>query len=102
MGQQTLAGTDLTERRRQYRAPVNEGLLDAADSETWPTHEYHCFARVVLDNVSGAEWTVHVRGRPAYKHLSRRELAAAVPLAERMLTQGAPLVKRLDERSLWW
>ena len=102
MNQRSLDGTDLTERRRRYRALVEERLPAAADPDTWPIHADHCFARIVLDNVFGGEWTAHVPGRPAYEHLSPRELATAIDLAEGMLTRGAPLVKQLNRRSLQW
>ncbi len=103
VGQQTLDGTDITDRRERYRELVGERLPKTAQQAgTWPIDEDHCFARVVLDNVFEDEWYDHVGGRPVYKHLSPDELTAAISLAERLLEQGAPLVRELNERSLRW
>jgi hypothetical protein len=103
VGQQTLEGTDITDRRERYRTLVDERLPAAArQAGTWPVRHDHCFARVVLDNVFQDEWYDHVDGRPAYEHLSANELETAIGLAERMVGRGAPLVEELNERSLRW
>lgn len=103
MGQQTLDGTDITDRRERYRTLVDDRLPEAAArAGTWPIAEDHCFARVVLDNVFEDEWYDHVDGRPAHAHLSADELAAAIDLAEELLDRGAPLVAELNDRSLRW
>jgi len=97
VGQQTLDGTDITDRRERYRELVGERLPKTAQQAgTWPIDEDHCFARVVLDNVFEDEWYDHVGGRPVYKHLSPDELTAAISLAERLLEQGAPLVREVN------
>lgn len=101
MEQRTLGGANLTARRKRYRTLVHERLPAAADrADDWPLHHDHCFARVVLDGVFEGVWYDHVDGRPAYKHLSADELAAAIDIAERMLQSGAPLVSKLNGRSL--
>ena len=103
MGQQTLDGTDITDRRERYRTLVEDRLPAAArEAGDWPIREDHCFARVVLDAVFEDEWYQHVDGRPAYEHLSAEELDAAIDLAERLLERGAPLVDALNDRSLQW
>lgn len=103
MGQRTLDGTDITDRRERYRTLVEERLPEAArQAGTWPIQEDHCFARVVLDSVFEDEWYDHVDGRPADEHLSAAELAAAIDHAEALLERGGPLVEALNDRSLRW
>ncbi|ERH10494.1 MAG: hypothetical protein J07HX64_02269 [halophilic archaeon J07HX64] len=103
MGQETLGGEDLSELREAYRRKVNEELPEQAQrSDGWPIHLDHCFGRVVLDNLFEDEWYDHVDGRPAYEHLSARELRAAIDIADRMLESGQPVVEELNENSLRW
>ena len=102
MGQRTLDGDDISELRAAYVRRVTEELPRAARREGWPIRDDHCFARVVLDNVFGDAWYGHVDGRPAYRHLSPAELAAAVALADRMLEAGRPAVEALNRDSLRW
>ncbi len=103
MGQQTLDGTNITELRERYRTLVSGRLpMAAQQAGTWPISHDHCFARVVLDNVFAETWDNHLKGRPAYKHLSTNELETAIDLAERMCECGKPLVETLHERSLRW
>jgi hypothetical protein len=103
MGQETLDGTDLTSLREAYNERVTEQLPARAQAnEEWPIRHDHCFGRVVLDNVFEDEWYDHVDGRPAYDHLSAAELEAALDIADRMLTAGAPAVEELNANSLRW
>lgn len=103
MGQRTLNGDDLSGLRAEYTRKVNEELpKEAQNSEGWPIHLDHCFARVVLDNLFGDEWYSHVDGRPAYKHLSQSELQDAIEIADRMLSEGRPVVAELNRNSLQW
>lgn len=103
MGQRTLDGADLTERRKRYSCLVNERLPAAAQAgEGWPIQDGHCFGRVVLDNLFEDEWYDHVGGRPAYEHLSAAELEAAIGIAAEMLAAGRPLVEEFNENSLRW
>ncbi|QKG94202.1 hypothetical protein HPS36_14960 (plasmid) [Halorubrum salinarum] len=103
MGQKTLGGDDLSALRAQYERKVNEELPARAQrSGDWPIRHDHCFGRVVLDNLFGDEWYGHVDGRPAYRHLSRDELRAAIDIADRMLEAGRPAVVELNRNSLEW
>jgi hypothetical protein len=103
MGQETLGGDDLSALRAEYDRKVNEELpARARGSGDWPIRHDHCFARVVLDNLFGDEWYSHVDGRPAYRHLSRGELQAAIDIADRMLKEGRPAVTELNRNSLGW
>jgi O-6-methylguanine DNA methyltransferase len=66
----------------------------------WPVHLDHCFARIILDNVVGADkpWTDVVKA-PAVKNMSSEQLQAAIGLGEEIATGKANLVE-LDEWSL--
>ena len=103
MGQETLDGVDLSALRAEYHHKVSDALpAQARASGDWPIHADHCFARVVLDNLFQDVWYDHVNGRPAYKHLSRDKLEAAVAIADRMLAGGKPVVADLNKNSLQW
>lgn len=103
MRQTTLDGGNLSELRAEYTRKVNGELpAQAQSSDGWPIHLDHCFGRVVLDNLFGDEWYSHVDDRPAYKHLSQKELREAVEIADRMLTEGKPAVEELNQNSLRW
>jgi hypothetical protein len=103
MGQRTLGGDDLTALREEYLRRVTEDLPERArERGDWPIDRDHCFARVVLDNLFGGEWSDHVDGSPAYERLSADELRAAVAIADRMLAEGRPAVEALNRRSLGW
>ena len=103
MGQQTLSGTDISTLREEYLQKVTEELpAKAQTSDGWPITDDHCFARVVLDTLFEDEWSRHINGSPAYKQLSEDQLRAAITIADRMLTDGRPAVKELNEQSLRW
>jgi hypothetical protein len=55
-----------------------------AERHAWPISNDHCFMRVCLDTAIGAPWHMHVR-RPAIRHLSDSQLAAAIAVAEALL-----------------
>ncbi len=103
MPQRTLDGEDISQRRETYRRRIHEELPERAqNSDGWPIHLDHCFARVVLDNLFEDEWYSHVDGRPAYESLSAQELDAAIEIADRMLEEGQQAVAELNENSLRW
>lgn len=103
MDQTTLDGDDISELRAEYDSKVHTRLPERAQAEGgWPIQLDHCFARVVLDNVFEDEWYEYVNGRPAYKHLSTEELAAAIDIADRMLDEGSQVAAELNKRSLEW
>ncbi len=90
--------------RRRYRELVDDALPAAAVREGWPIRRDHCFGRVLLDDAVGACW-YDVLGRgpgAAYRRLDDDRLAHAVAQGERMLTDGEPVVRALDDRSLAW
>ncbi|KAK2596531.1 hypothetical protein N8I77_013417 [Diaporthe amygdali] len=66
----------------------------------WPVQLDHCFARIILDNAIGKDrpWN-QVLKSPAYKHMSREQLEAAITFGEKLSTGDEDLVA-LDEKSL--
>ncbi|WP_237477620.1 hypothetical protein [Lichenibacterium dinghuense] len=56
-------------------------LPGMAREHRWPIHLDHCFMRVCLDAALGAPWTATVR-RPALRHMTDAQLAAALAVAE--------------------
>ena len=82
---------DLTRRR----------LPAAARERGWPIHLDHCFMRVLLDHAYQDEWTGHVEGRPAYKHVPEERLARAVEAGRAALSGEADLAA-MNRRSLDW
>ncbi len=88
---------------QRYVALVREALPAAALAQGWRLQRDHCFGRVLLDDAVGACWyDVLDRRRTAFRQLDDRQLAGAVALAERLLTQGDALLAQLDDRSLAW
>ena len=88
--------------RARWLELTRERLPARARAEGWPLRLDHCFQRVLLDQACGGRWYDHVAGRPAYRHLDARRLAAAVALGERLEREGEPLLRRLDADSLGW
>jgi hypothetical protein len=88
----------------RYRALVLGELPRRARAGRWVVTDDHCFGRIVLDHaVAGCWYDVLDRRRsPAFAQLSDEQLAGAVALAERVLTEGDPLLRRLDAQSLAW
>ena len=88
----------------RYRALVLGELPWRARAGRWVVTDDHCFGRIVLDHaVAGCWYDVLDRRRsPAFAQLSDEQLAGAVALAERVLTEGDPLLRRLDAQSLAW
>ena len=73
-------------------------LPGMAAAHTWPIRLDHCFMRVCLDAAIGRPWHEAVR-RPAVRHLTDAQLAAAVDVAERVARDPASL-PALNEASL--
>ena len=69
-----------------------------AAEQRWPIRLDHCFMRVCLDAAVGVRWDTVVR-RPAVRHLSLSQLAAAVEHAERIAAEPA-LLPALNRASL--
>ena len=118
--------TDRAALLRRYRELVLDELPRRARAGRWVVTNDHCFGRIVLDNTVGGCWydvldrrsdrtdpdasdPHSVRAgrptpdrRPAFAQLDDAQLAAAVALAERVATEGDPLLRELNARSLAW
>jgi hypothetical protein len=88
----------------RYRMLVDEALPAAARDGRWSVRLNHCFGRVLLDDAVGGCWYDHLdrKAGPAYRQLDDDQLAGAVALGERLLTEGDVLLRTLDARSLAW
>ena len=88
----------------RYRELVLNELPRQARAGGWVVTLDHCFGRIVLDHAVGGRWYDRLDRRhpPAFAQLDDERLAAAVQLAERILTEGDPLLRRLDDQSLRW
>ena len=73
-------------------------LPGMAPAEGWPIRLDHCFMRICLDAAIGRPWHEAVR-RPAIRHLTEPQLAAAVAIAERIQAEPA-LLPGLNRQSL--
>ena len=86
----------------RYRSLMRE-LPAAARRERWVLRDDHCFGRVLLDAAVGGCWYVVLdRRRTAFLQLDDAQLAHAVALGERLLEEGDPLLRELNDRSLAW
>ena len=65
-------------------------LPGMAAGHGWPIHLDHCFMRVCLDAALGSPWTAAV-GRPAVRHMTDAQLAAAVAVAEGVAAEPGTL-----------
>ena len=88
----------------RYRALVDGDLPEAARRDGWVLRLNHCFGRVLLDDAVGGCWYDHLdrRAGAAYRQLDDDQLEGAVALGERLLTEGDPLLRELNARSLAW
>jgi len=78
---------------------LTRDLMPAMAAEhRWPIRLDHCFMRVCLDAAVGAPWSDRVK-RPAVRHLSDDQIAAAVGIAEAIVGRPETLAA-LNERSL--
>ncbi len=95
--------TDRAGLEASYRSLVREQLPAAAREHRWSLRDDHCFGRVLLDDAVGGCWyDVLDRRRTAFVQLDDAQLAGAVALGERLLVEGDPLLRELDDRSLAW
>ncbi|MGY1664523.1 hypothetical protein [Geodermatophilus sp. SYSU D00696] len=92
------------ELEARYRELVLRELPRRAREGRWVVRNDHCFGRIVLDHAVAGRWydVLDRRRSPAFAQLSDEQLAGAVALAERVLTEGDPLLRELDAQSLAW
>ena len=89
----------LDDLRAEWRRWMGERLPAVARSHPeWPIRLDHCFGRVVLDAVYGRPWR-EVLKPPAWRHMDRRALEAALDLAAAIAEGRVDLVE-LNRRSL--
>ena len=88
----------------RYRELVLHELPRRGRAEGWVVTLDHCFGRIVLDHAVGGCWYDQLdrRRSPAFAQLDDEQLVAAVQLAERIVAEGDPLLRRLDDQSLRW
>ena len=99
-----MSDTDRADLETRYRDLVLRELPRLATAGRWIVRADHCFGRIVLDHTVGGCW-YHVLDRrrgPAFTQLSDDQLRSAVTLAERILTEGDPLLRALNQQSLRW
>lgn len=90
------------ELRATYLDLINHQLPTKVQRVPMPVRWNHCFARIVLDNLCGSCWYEHFSCRqPAYRQLSREQLAGAIAIAESILRQP-DLCYELNRKSLRW
>jgi hypothetical protein len=69
----------------RYLDLVNRQLPEAAKHDSrYPVRFNHCFARIILDTLCGGEWYQHIP-KPAYKHMTERQLQEAIALGHQFL-----------------
>jgi hypothetical protein len=92
------------ELESRYRRLVLHDLPRRAVEGRWVVRADHCFGRIVLDHTVGGCWydVLDRRRGPAFTQLSDDQLRSAIALAERILTEGDPLLRRLNDQSLRW
>ncbi|MCV7420457.1 hypothetical protein H7K45_07890 [Mycobacterium yunnanensis] len=90
--------------KRRYRHLVQEDLPRLGRAGAWVVTQNHCFGRILLDHAVGRCWyeVLDRRKGPAFDQLDDDQLAYAVELAERVVREGDPLLRRLNDQSLRW
>lgn len=87
----------------RYAELVRTELPRRAAERGWVLRLDHCFGRVLLDAAVGGCWyDVLHRRAPAFRQLDDAQLARAVELGERLLAEGDPLLRALNDQSLRW
>ena len=97
-------GSDPTERAKletEWLTLTQATLPALAKSYHWPVSADHCFMRILLDAVHKARWDSVVTKRPAYKHIGKAQLVAALALGQQVAAGEADLWS-LNTQSLRW
>ena len=99
-----MAEPDRAGLEARYRELVLRDLPRRAVDGRWVVRADHCFGRIVLDHTVGGCWydVLDRRRGPAFTQLSDDQLRAAIALAERIVADGDPLLRRLNDQSLRW
>lgn len=96
-----LTPSDRAALEQEWLTLVRHDLPALARSRDWSIALDHCFARVLLDNAVAGCWYDAFPRRPAYRHATDTQLAAAVRLA-REAAAGTLDVAAANARSLVW
>lgn len=96
-----LSPEDRAALQQEWLALTRHDLPALATARGWPIALDHCFARVLLDNAVGGCWYDSIPRRPAYRHATDTQLAAAVRLA-RAARDGSLDLHAANARSLAW
>ena len=80
---------------------TRQTLPALAKERGWPVSADHCFMRILLDAVHEGQWDKAVQRRPAYKHIHKEQLEAAITLAKSIVANEADLWA-LNAQSLAW
>jgi len=86
---------------QQWLTLIRHDLPTLAAGRAWPITLNHCFARVLLDNAVGGCWYDAIPRRPAWRHATDAQLAAAVALG-RQAAAGTLDMEGANARSLAW
>lgn len=78
----------LEELRKEYLFLINERLPSEID---YPVKNNHCFARIILDYISGCKWDTKLT-KPGYKQLTEAQLFLAVTRMKRWITNRNTLI----------
>ena len=75
-------------------------LSKSPTQEVWPVHRDHCFARIILDSVTGygKPWTSRLKS-PAVKNMSPEQLRRCVSLGH-AIAEGREDLSSLDAQSV--
>ena len=96
--------TDPLERAKleaEWLTLTRATLPALAKTRRWPVSADHCFMRILLDAVHKARWDCVVTKRPAYKHIGKAQLVAALALGQQVAAGEADLWS-LNTQSLRW
>ncbi|GGG02228.1 hypothetical protein GCM10007304_15260 [Rhodococcoides trifolii] len=95
---------DRDELRARYRHLVKTELPSLGVAGRWVVVKDHCFGRILLDHAVGACWydVLDRRRSPAFDQLDDEQLTSAVEMADQIVREGDPLLRRLNTQSLVW
>jgi hypothetical protein len=82
----------------EWMTLVRTILPGMSEGHQWPVTQDHCFMRICLDIALGAPWHTVIK-RPAIRHLSDRQLSAAIAVAKGFVHNPETL-HALNQRSI--
>ena len=99
-----MSDSDRADLEARYRGLVLGELPRLAVEGRWVVRADHWFGRIVLDHTVGGCWydVLDRRREPAFTQLDNDQLRSAIALADQILAEGDPLLRRLNQQSLRW